>query len=189
MGRTQKIPRKKNYCGELFMLTWQERLSNKLVESRKLFNGTPCWLFSGAIQNTGGYGLFWISGKLQLTHRITYEYLKGPIPPGLYIDHLCRVPRCCNPAHLEAVTPAENNHRALLVTRDAFCPHGHEYTPENTYADKGRPNHRRCRTCRRDRARKDRRRRRQTKPENYRIRESRNKQAFLKSREITTHTG
>lgn len=35
----------------------------------------------------------------------------GPIPEGLHLDHLCRVRRCVNPAHLEPVTQAENNYR------------------------------------------------------------------------------
>ena len=29
-----------------------------------------------------------------------YEWFVGPIPKGLQLDHLCRVPHCVNPAHL-----------------------------------------------------------------------------------------
>jgi hypothetical protein len=36
----------------------------------------------------------------------------GPVPEGLELDHLCENPPCCNPAHLEPVTHAENNRRA-----------------------------------------------------------------------------
>jgi hypothetical protein len=71
----------------------------------------------------------------------------GPIPEGLTIDHLCRAIRCVNPAHLEPVTNAENIRRAALANARSHCPHGHEYTPENSYFDpKGG---RRCRECQR----------------------------------------
>lgn len=44
-----------------------------------------------------------------------YEQKVGPIPEGLVIDHLCRRPRCINPAHLEAVTNEENVRRGAAV--------------------------------------------------------------------------
>jgi hypothetical protein len=48
-----------------------------------------------------------------LVHRDVYEQLVGPIPEGLVLDHLCRNRSCCNPAHLEPVTTAENVRRGL----------------------------------------------------------------------------
>jgi hypothetical protein len=49
-------------------------------------------------------------------HRFSYELHKGPIPDGLHIDHLCCNKPCVNPAHLEAVTNAENILRGDGVT-------------------------------------------------------------------------
>ncbi len=46
-----------------------------------------------------------------MAHRWFYEQAKGPIPDGLSIDHLCRVPPCVNPDHLEAVSHTENVRR------------------------------------------------------------------------------
>lgn len=44
-------------------------------------------------------------------HRVRYEAVHGPLEAGLVPDHLCRHRPCCNPAHMEAVTIAENNRR------------------------------------------------------------------------------
>lgn len=102
-----------------------------------------CWLWVGKL-NATGYAAFSVNGRPTMVYRWSYEAFRGPIPVGLYIDHLCRVPRCANPTHLEPVTQQENlrrayNSRALRTV----CPRGHEYTPENTYTSaKG------CRSCR-----------------------------------------
>jgi hypothetical protein len=39
---------------------------------------------------------------------VAYELVKGPIPEGLYIDHMCHTPACVNPDHLRAVTNKQN---------------------------------------------------------------------------------
>lgn len=46
-----------------------------------------------------------------LAHRARYEAVHGKLEPGLVPDHLCKHRPCCNPAHMEAVTIAENNRR------------------------------------------------------------------------------
>lgn len=74
-----------------------------------------CWVWTAG-RFPSGYGCFKLNGKSTLAHRVAYEWLIGPIPEGLEIDHLCRVRGCCNPAHLEPVTPAENVQRARLVS-------------------------------------------------------------------------
>jgi hypothetical protein len=58
-----------------------------------------------------GYTAFWLWGTRWSGHRASYTLLVGPIPDGLEIDHLCRVRSCVNPAHLEPVTPDENQRR------------------------------------------------------------------------------
>ncbi len=108
-----------------------------------------CWLWTAA--KIKGYGAFEFGGKLRLAHRLSYEMAKGPIPAGLQIDHLCRVPHCVNPAHLEAVTPRENQLRGFGVSgvnaRRTMCRRGHPFDETNTYTWGGK---RCCRTCRTD---------------------------------------
>ena len=76
---------------------------------------TGCWLWLGG--TAGGYGLFSYEGRRILAHRVIYEWLNGPIPKGIHIDHLCFIRLCVSPSHLEAVTPQENVRRAVARYR------------------------------------------------------------------------
>ena len=104
-----------------------------------------CWTWTGLTQ-PNGYGVFYVAKRPLRAHRVSYELHVGPIPPGLQIDHLCRVRNCVNPDHLEPVTARENSRRAMRTR----CVNGHEFTAENTYMHAGK---RHCRTCRRIRQR------------------------------------
>lgn len=70
---------------------------------------SACWIWKRAISN--GYARAGINYKLIYVHRHYYEIVNGPISKGLHIDHLCRVPSCVRPDHLEAVTCKENLRR------------------------------------------------------------------------------
>lgn len=96
---------------------------------------TPCLIWTGALSD--GYGYFGVDGKMVRVHRWAYENWVGPIPAGLELDHVCRVPACANPLHLEPVTHAENMRRSEVGqyqqdpnwqgrTPKTHCPHGHE---------------------------------------------------------------
>lgn len=82
----------------------QERLWEKVQKSE------GCWLWTG-FRDRMGYGRLNIRGIPVLAHRVTYELVNGAIPDGLEMDHLCRVPACVNPSHLEAVTRSVNARR------------------------------------------------------------------------------
>ena len=90
-----------------------------------------CWLWT-ACKNRKGYGHFSVggrSGRPHLAHRMSYEFLIGPIPQGLTIDHLCKNKACVNPEHLEAVPNAVNTGRSDRATKTE-CVHGHIYAKD-----------------------------------------------------------
>ena len=82
-------------------------------------------------------------------HRIVYELIKGKIPEGLFIDHLCRVRNCVNPDHLEPVTHEENIRRGIggvnaINRAKTHCLKGHPLSGENMQMRNGA---RVCLTC------------------------------------------
>lgn len=109
-----------------------------------------CWLWTAG-KSSFGYGYFArakANGHVY-AHRWAYEHLVGPVLEGLELDHLCRVPSCVNPNHLEPVTHQENVRRGLSPSllrswRHAIthCPQGHAYDEANTILKHG------CRSCR-----------------------------------------
>ena len=116
-----------------------------------------CWLWKGKLFKQG-YASIWINGKDRRGHVWTYAHFYGPTPQGKVLDHLCRNRHCINPVHLEPVTPKENAMRSPIMGQHlkkingakTHCPKGHEYTPENIVAGKGR---RKCKACHRERER------------------------------------
>lgn len=117
---------------------------------RKVNKDDPsgCWLWTGAKYR--GYGYFRVERKGIRAHRYSYELVKGNIPSGLILDHLCRNKACVNPQHLEPVTIGENVLRgtapSAVNAKKSHCVRGHRFSEANTYINRGR---RYCKTCRR----------------------------------------
>jgi len=137
------------------MTRWIDGLGIKFVPVTE----TGCWIWLQYLA-PNGYGRVGWKGRIEWAHRVAYQEIHGPIPPGLQIDHLCRNRACVNPDHLEPVTSRTNVRRgngfAGRRARQTHCIHGHEFTPENT-APHGRDGRahvgRYCRTCHRLRMR------------------------------------
>lgn len=94
-------------------------MSNKFFSKVDIGWPDECWIWKGRPSNKG-YGRH--GGKY--AHRVMMEHITGgDIPPGMQVDHLCFVRLCVNPAHLEIVTPDENNLRRRNVRDDCKTCH------------------------------------------------------------------
>lgn len=133
-----------------------ERLTPDEYEAK--YPSTDCLLWDGALTQDG-YGAVYPKARgkwksRRRVHRVVWVEANGPIPEGMTIDHLCRSRNCINIDHLEVVTKKENtlrgNSPAAQHARKTHCIYGHEYTPENTYTNRGKRN---CKACRRTRDR------------------------------------
>ena len=74
---------------------------------KKVDKSDECWLWTGSLDGNG-YGTFFLDGRVRRAHRVSYAWKVGPIPDGMEVDHVCRIRNCVKPAHLRAVTRAEN---------------------------------------------------------------------------------
>lgn len=129
-------------------MNFKERFESKINKT------DSCWLWT-AYKNNNGYGMFWLNGKLLLSHRISFTFYKEEIPEGLNICHTCDNPGCVNPKHLFLGSQKDNIKDMCLKgrakngnTKKTHCIRGHEFTHENTYT---KPNGKRqCRQCKKD---------------------------------------
>lgn len=89
-----------------------------------------CWIYMGVL-NSSGYA----------RHRRAYIEAKGPIPPGMTVDHKCRVRCCVNPDHLQLLSLRANilasDSMAARNARRKTCKRGHPREADG----------RRCRKC------------------------------------------
>jgi hypothetical protein len=78
---------------------------------------TPCWIWQRVTLKRSGYGLMWDTQeqRTRTAHVLYFERSRGAVPPGLVLDHLCRVRNCVRPDHLEPVTPATNTRRGVAT--------------------------------------------------------------------------
>lgn len=104
-----------------------------------------CWLWTGRL-GRAGYGVIGLGRHGIPVQRFAWMIWRGKIPSGLTIDHICFVPNCIRPSHLQLLTHSANasRKRTMLEKR---CLKGHPRTPENVYLYPGR---RVCKICRYD---------------------------------------
>lgn len=151
---------------------WRQHRHGDANFKGKSFRGTPeqrfwhyvskeahgHWIWQGPTLSSDperAYGVLFLGPNSKprtvLAHRYSYELAKGPVPEGTELDHLCRIVRCVNPDHLEAVPHRTNLRRGVSPsathTRKTTCPNGHPY---DTTTKRGT---RQCATCRAEYAR------------------------------------
>lgn len=135
----------------LATLTAFTGVEQKFVERTELRDmgfDSECWMWT-AYCTKEGYGRFApMHGLTVFAHRWSYQQFVEPIFEGYVVDHLCRVRACCNPTHLEQITPGENvrrGHEYRQLMRGDFCKHNHFLPLVGVGADGY------CKQCRRDR--------------------------------------
>lgn len=129
------------------------------VEIARLFSKirvdqrTGCWLWTGCLSTSGGYGKIMFRERNERAHRVIWAWLVGPLPRGLgtgipQLDHfVCNTEQCCFPAHLRMVSARENVLRSetsppAINARKTHCSIGHEL-PNSNVGTQGR----RCPIC------------------------------------------
>lgn len=102
-----------------------------------------CELATGKLDSSG----YSYHGKTR-GHLAAWVQARGPVPPGMELDHACRRRHCRALHHLQPVTRTENEKRKAMWyrLRIALCPAGHDLianralTPESGVT---------CRVCNR----------------------------------------
>lgn len=127
------------------------RFPKRLEVFHSVLGEESCWPHPFSCTR-GGYSRVTVDHTtMAYAHRVAYELLVGPIPPGLTIDHLCKVRCCVNPKHMEVVTQKVNNLRgdspAALNYRTLVCKNGHVLEGDNLVANYLKRGVRRCRIC------------------------------------------
>ncbi len=127
--------------------TLEERMRAGFVVSE---NG--CWQWIKC--KSRGYGRILVKRENCRAYRVAYELWRGPIPKGMYIDHMCRNRACVNPYHLRIVTLLQNVMEnslsaGALNQAKTHCPQGHPYSGSNLrlWKDKKGRTMRICKEC------------------------------------------
>jgi hypothetical protein len=99
-----------------------------------------CWLWTAG-RFSNGYGRLCFERTALLAHRVAYELFVGPLQDGEHCHHSCETKACCNPWHLEPLTPGAHKREHW----PAHCPRGHPLEGDNLYIDPR--GWRMCRIC------------------------------------------
>lgn len=92
-------------------LTLEQRFWVKVNKTR------DCWLWTASTSD--GYGHINVDGRMRRAHRVSWEFINGPIPKGMDLDHRCTTPLCVNPAHLRVTTRSQNMQHRIGATHNS----------------------------------------------------------------------
>lgn len=98
-------------------------LRKRFFAKVRLGEASECWPWLASTRS--GYGAIKVARRVHSCHRVSYVLANGEPADGQVIAHKCDNKVCCNPLHLEAVSPAKNNRDAFdRLTR--FMPRGEQ---------------------------------------------------------------
>lgn len=72
----------------------------------KVDKSADCWMWTGA--TVAGYGIFRLNSRNYVAHRVSFMWLRGPIPATSEVDHMCFNRSCVNPSHLRLLDHQSN---------------------------------------------------------------------------------
>jgi hypothetical protein len=95
--------------GKQIMKTTEERFWEKVDKTTGHGPNGDCWIWIGAV-NDSGYGKLNANGsQAYRAHRFSYELIHGRLPKEVCVLHRCDVRRCVRPDHLFEGDRAINN--------------------------------------------------------------------------------
>ena len=77
-----------------------------------------CLVWTGPV-NKDGYGLFSLDGKYELAHRVSWQWVHGPIPTEVCVLHECDNPPCVLATHLFTGSQQDNVADKVAKNRQA----------------------------------------------------------------------
>ncbi len=83
-----------------------EKALRRLAAGSATDSVTGCREWSGRLER--GYGRIGHQRRTHYAHRLAWTILRGAIPDGMVIDHICHNRKCIQPAHLRVTTPEGN---------------------------------------------------------------------------------
>lgn len=127
---------------------FREKVNFNVVAPKGVRHLGHCWIWTAWCDRHGYGGFRPTHGHLVGAHRWAYEQQHGPVDRSLDLDHLCRIPACVNPYHLEPVPHRINILRgsapSAINARKTHCFRGHPLEGDNLRVSGAR---RHCRVC------------------------------------------
>lgn len=80
-------------------------VAEKLARNTIGIGGCLIWT---AAKFPDGYGSTWDGSRVRTAHSLSWEMSNGPVPDGMFLDHVCHNRACVKVAHLRLATREEN---------------------------------------------------------------------------------